>query len=504
MTSKSRKADLEPMKVKLRFGVRRANSARLSAAIMKLPDASRTQVRSLHFDTPDDCLAHGGITLRLREQAGQWVQSVKSRREAGNRVRFEHEVDVPTDGATMPAVDLDRHRGTHAGDLAIDLLATATEVVPSLVVRYESVVQRTAGRVQWGASEIDTAYLRGKVEAAGNELQVSELELELRQGSKIDLIDSATNWLQERDMWLLGESNAERGRRLARKPMSPAVTKAGALAAGKAGELDHLSSAVLGNCLEQIVPNAAAVAEGSVQVEHVHQLRVGLRRLRTALRELGVARRAVTEIEPGVTKVFRALGAHRDRQHVHEAIEQRVLRETVATTAFWAHTQAKPTDLRALVRDRQFQRALLAVMRLRESVTQGHKHRKVKSRRWLRPRIERLNRRVARCGKRFADLAVEEQHEVRKRLKRLRYLGEFAAPLFPPKRVKRYLRALEPAQDALGMHNDLAVARSMAASTCDTDPDAQLAVEWIDRAQEGTARKAARKLRKVRKAKPFW
>lgn len=503
MKARSRMPAHEGREVELKLGVRRANAARVAAAVRKLPASASGQVRSLHVDTPEDGLARGGVSLRLREQAGRWVQSVKWRQGADSE-RCEHEVSVTTQGAALPTVDLERHRGTAAGDRAIELLGAAKQDAAALTIRYQSVVQRTTGRVQRGASEIEAVFDRGHVEAAGRTLQISELGLELKRGRMDDLIDAAADWLRGHAMWLLHESKADRGLRLARGKTSPPAKKAGALVARRADDLDCLSRAVLGNCLAQILPNAAAIVQGSVQVDHVHQLRVGLRRLRTALRELGLDRAAVAAIESGTTTVFRALGRHRDQQHVHAAIEQEVLRETGATPAAWARSGGKAIDLRALVRDRAFQEALLAALRLEASVTQPAAHRKATSLRWLRPRLERLSRRVARGGERFEDLSPDKQHRVRKRLKRLRYLGEFAAPLFPAKRVKRYLRALEPAQDALGVHNDLAVARRMAASGSPNDPDARLAVEWIDRTHDKTVRQATRKLRKVRAATPFW
>lgn len=39
--------------------------------------------------------------------------------------------------------------------------------------------------------------------------------------------------------------------------------------------------------LDKVLGNASEVGAGSGDEEHVHQLRIGLRRLRTALRELG-------------------------------------------------------------------------------------------------------------------------------------------------------------------------------------------------------------------------
>src|SRR5829696_6507504 len=44
------------------------------------------------------------------------------------------------------------------------------------------------------------------------------------------------------------------------------------------------------------------------------------------------------------------------------------------------------------------------------------------------------------------------------RLKRLRYLAEFARPLWRAKAVDRFVNALKPMQDALGAHNDTVTA----------------------------------------------
>src|SRR5439155_20507602 len=44
-------------------------------------------------------------------------------------------------------------------------------------------------------------------------------------------------------------------------------------------------------------------------------------------------------------------------------------------------------------------------------------------------RLSKLHRQVVRDGRRFEALPLEQQHRVRKRLKRLRYVAEFIAPL---------------------------------------------------------------------------
>ena len=49
-----------------------------------------------------------------------------------------------------------------------------------------------------------------------------------------------------------------------------------------------------------------------------------------------------------------------------------------------------------------------------------------------------------RDGRKFEKLATERQHRVRKRLKRLRYLGEFLAPLFGKDDTEAFLARLKP------------------------------------------------------------
>jgi len=73
-------------------------------------------------------------------------------------------------------------------------------------------------------------------------------------------------------------------------------------------------------------------------------------------------------------------------------------------------------------------------------------------------RIWRLYRNARRCGLALDPLGpIEPLHELRKRLKALRYLLESFRQLFRPKRVERLLRDLKALQDVLGSITDAAV-----------------------------------------------
>ncbi len=63
---------------------------------------------------------------------------------------------------------------------------------------------------------------------------------------------------------------------------------------------------------------------------------------------------------------------------------------------------------------------------------------------------------------RCAHAGNEERHAARIAAKRLRYVAEFFAPLFPGKRTRTYLETLAAAQDALGQFNDAVTAAALA------------------------------------------
>ena len=58
------------------------------------------------------------------------------------------------------------------------------------------------------------------------------------------------------------------------------------------------------------------------------------------------------------------------------------------------------------------------------------------------------------------ELDTEQQHRLRRQIKRLRYAVEATQSLWPGKACQRHLERLKPLQDPLGLCNDLHVALS--------------------------------------------
>ncbi|MFZ4651918.1 MAG: CHAD domain-containing protein, partial [Rubrivivax sp.] len=114
------------------------------------------------------------------------------------------------------------------------------------------------------------------------------------------------------------------------------------------------------------------------------------------------------------------------------------------------------------------------------------------------------HRQVTRGGEAFEQLPEEEQHQLRKRLKRLRYLAELVGAMWAHKATLRYLHRLSPAQDALGHHHDVTVAAAKFLADAQQDPKSLFAAGYLKAHEAVTARQAHAALAQVTRARCFW
>ena len=490
----------------------------------------RTRLQARYFDTADQRLVADGMVLRLRKEGRRWMQTVKA---AGDNAlhRLEHNVDLGT-GAAAPAIDPARHAGTPVGERLARLLQPADGAPVPLVERQSTDIVRltrdlrVSGR---GGAVVEMALDVGKVVVhAGTPAQrtspVCELELELKSGDVQGLVALARRWSQQHGLWFSTVSKAESGmRRLAEQETVPAV-KAEA-PRFPAHDLDgrDLQQAVVASCLDQMLPNASEIAAGSTDEEQIHQLRIGIRRLRTALRELAgldadTSRFDAATWEPPLVDAFRALGDLRDREQVVK-LAQPQLREAGApevdplvSDAGAAASALKPGEI---VRAPSFQDVLVSLIGFTAATLPSSGSAPLaadEARQQLHDRLQRLHKQAVRDGRRFESLATEHQHRARKRLKRLRYLAEFVAPLFAEAEgekkkkgaAERYLKALRPAQDALGEFNDEAVALALYREVASRDPRAWFAVGWFSARRAAVAKACRKALETIGEAPRFW
>ncbi|MFL6696832.1 MAG: CHAD domain-containing protein [Vitreoscilla sp.] len=474
----------------------------------------QSALSAIYFDTPDLLLSRHRFALRLRNEDGRWVQTLKGGKggKGAGAERFEHEVAVDPDGAGagagVPQLDLDRHRDSEVGRRLRALLRRHEH--PSLGESCRTEVTRLRRLLRARGAVVEWALDEGELKAAGRSQPISELELELKSGDPASLYALAHDWEALHGLWVDPVSKSERGALLAEgEPFRPAV-KAGRPGwnARQARAMDGqmLLRHMVASCVAQILPNAAEIARGSRDPEHVHQLRVGLRRLRSVVRGMQpFAAQLPPAWEAAIMPVFEALGDARDK-HVRSTTLAPKLRAAGAPLADLGESSEEETKtIQQLVRGGAFQGVVLRLMHYAQATGGDAARGKPGSGlAHLVRRLGKLERQVTRDARRFDKLPFDQRHKVRKRLKRLRYLAEFAAPAFDGDHVKAWMDKVSPAQDRLGKHIDLALAAERFAAVAATDPDAAFAAEWLRAKSESSTRAARKSLERLRRAKTFW
>jgi len=501
--------------IELKFGLTDAAAAAVGAALRER-GATTEEIESRYWDSADRRLSQAALSLRLRRTAGGWQQTVKAPGRSPAE-RLEETVARPGDWSELaPTPELWLHAGSAAGALLDAALARRGGKAAALEFVHATILCRSSIRIEISGADLEVALDRGTVAAGERSLPLCEVEVELKHGDAGPLVAVGRGSIDSHGMWLSTISKAMRGSWLADAPQAPRAVKAKAARLERDDDGHAIFRAVLRSCLDQVLANASLLAEGDVDDEVVHQLRVGIRRLRTARRELGAWRGGLDDAwQAAAAEVFRKLGDYRDRGSVAASMQQQL---AAAGSPDPALRRALPTDAIdpvAIVRDRSFQHALLDLVGfLLEPVpaadpnddaagdaetsadAPGHV---------VARRLDKLHDRLKRDAKHFEQLDERARHRARKRLKRLRYLSELVAPMYKRGRVKRFLDPLEPAQDELGRYVDLLVATRLAHEVVDAgDARAWFNVGWFKAQVPRAIERCGKCLRQVVDAEPFW
>ena len=488
------------VEIELKFQVPPAMRAQVARAV-GTATAVDTPMAARYFDTPALHLARAGMALRLRREGRQWVQTLKGRGD-GLVARLEHEVAVPAPGGE-PRLDPGRHDGTPAG---LALRAALGDAAGALALRYETRVRRTTLVLRHGGARIELALDVGELRAGALRRPLHELEFELQGGPVAALFDVAGRWAARHALWLDVRSKAERGERLAQGwPAAwPAATAPTPRLAADLSPVQALGR-MLQAALEQALPNAAALADGAGadDEKHLHQWRVGLRRLRSLLRVFPVAPEALARDWDGRLARLASVGAaRRDRQVFDAALWPRLAAAGAPTIDLPAVPPAGAVA--ATVAGGDWNALVLELLAFVQRAAADPAPAPAPLTAWLGDTLGRLHRALGRDARRYAALDDAGRHKVRKRLKRLRYAVEGVASLAPRRRLREMLAALKTAQDALGVTNDLCVAEALLAGLDAEAPGVWFARGWLAAQREGGAAAAARALAALAAARPCW
>lgn len=423
-----------------------------------------------YFDTPDHQLHAQGLAFRVRRTGADYRQTLKAGDDDHAVLSSRGEWETPLeDGQPRPDA---------LPKKAFRLLPT-TARNGELVEVFKTQVQRQSRLLVVDMpnrpATIEAALDLGVIKSGADTLPVAEIELELLDGQPQALYQLALDLQATAPLRLETRSKSTRAYdAITGRP--PSWHRAKPLSLTRDFSVNRAMAVIFERCFEQWLANHAAAVDGR-DPEGVHQMRVGLRRLRSALsifREL-IPKKQLGWLQTDAKQTINCLGDARD----WDVFQQDLLPPIIATHP---HDRA----LRAL-RDRAKTRGRRSYLAARAGL-EGADYTRFALRfgQWLEERtwVKEQNTKQAELGaspivgfatrlmgKRrdkvlargegFADLPIAERHALRIALKKLRYAVEFFLPLLDKRVVKPFLGSMKTLQDDLGHMNDVAVAETL-------------------------------------------
>src|SRR5215472_12021223 len=425
---------------------------------------------SVYFDTAKHKLRKHGMSLRVRHIGNERVQTVKANRQSAAGLFDRHEWEAPIAGDT-PDLRAARHTALEG--------LNGKKLTHTLKPVFETRVHRTVVPLKRNGSRIELTLDQGQVCLGRKSTPINEVELELKRGHAADLFTVARDLTRRVPARFAVRSKADRGYALLGDQPIVAVRAQDIVLDPRMSTGEAFRAIALG-CLQHIAANEPAVREQDA--EGVHQMRVGLRRLRAAMAvfsdladdeetaqikgelkwltaELGPARDLDVYVMGNIRPLQRSLPDERGLDALQHDLEARragaFIRARHAVSS--ARYRALMLDTLAWIEAGQWTISddeLIGATRRRNARDFAHDE------------LARRARRARKKARKLARLDARGRHKLRIGIKKLRYAADFFAGLFngrkARKRLRRFERQLKALQRSLGALNDIAVHERLA------------------------------------------
>ena len=513
-------AATEPQEIELKLAIDPTALPRLKrhAALLAAAagPARSARVTSVYYDTPEFDLRDAGVVLRVRRDGRRWLQTLKGAGSSAAGLHQRPEYEWPL---SMPRLDSTRFAAT-----PWQKLLGQTRVRDALKPVFRTEIMRTSQPLAFTDGTravlcIDVGY----VQAGRRRSAINEIEIELSAGRALPLFELAQALAADLPLALSPMSKAERGYRLLeQRPALPLRARAVPLAAD--ASVAQALAAIANDCMAQIGANADGVGVGA-DTEFLHQMRIGVRRLRSLIRlTRGVSATELPTLPAPQAEELRwlaaSLGPARDWDvFVDEVLPPiarsfRVRRELTSIRIRAARRRAQQrAKAQEAVASPRFLQLLLALGAFFADIAQAATpDAAAPALAFATTLLGQREQKLRKLGKRLPTATDGERHEVRIAAKKLRYAAEFFSPLFPERRARAYVRSLSRLQSALGVLNDGASAERLLAELAPPEATippriayaAGLTRGWIAASQVAGIGVVDKAWRAFAKRKPFW
>ncbi|MGI9479007.1 MAG: CHAD domain-containing protein [Hyphomicrobiaceae bacterium] len=430
------------------------------------PSVTR-RLRTVYFDTPSHDLRLHQISLRVREVDSSWRQTVKC--ETRIKSGLSHPIEVEGDVAG-PKPDL-----RAIADAKLRRRLRKIIGAKRLKQIFEKDIRRTTQLVSDSdGNQIEIAYDDAAIKTTKDTEKFTELKLGLKRGHPSGLME-VIRLLTENNIPIRLSSNSEteRGCRClllnSDAELKPVKLKPSAVATGQ--KVPEAFRMIGLSTVAQILHNWSVVLNDT-DSGGPHQLRIGVRFLRTLLRAFRpeIDSEELRRLERDLRELARIVGKLRDLDVLSLEVVGGLDRPDELAAGFkeldkdlTARRERQRAAVREILRSQEMQTLQIRLALLPNRLGWEHVRpdtpltkRKVES--IARKALDRSWRHARSLGKRIDKLSIEERHDLRKKLKVLRYTLDAFSPLYQRKKFRRFVRDLKRLQDIFGYLNDATLA----------------------------------------------
>ena len=411
-----------------------------------------------YFDTVAHTLLQQGIGLRIRRIGEQRIQTVKSAGAGlgGLHQRQEWETIVSGDSPEY-------------GQFPPEALPTwchdennRQQIVPLFVTDF---TRTTWHLILEEESEIEIALDQGEVKTSTACLPLCEVELELKKGSPLKLYQVALQLQKKIPLRIENKSKAALGY-LLHQPCPPQFHKAGILQLTPEMNAEQAFIAIIWHCIGHWQANEEVILHSDAP-EGIHQMRIALRRLRSALNlyQHLIPKKSYTKLHDQLKRLAHVLGTARDwdifTQHLqdiplHDDDLLASLAKTIAELRMNTYE-----NVRQVLCSSEYSRLLLTLgkwltqrrwrknmeMRALQSLEQPAGY-------FANQILQHRYQKLCRQGEQILELNAKQRHSLRIGVKKMAYATRFFSNLYLPATTLGFTKILSQLQEQLGTLND--------------------------------------------------
>lgn len=417
----------------------------------------RRRIHQTHFDTSDQALARSGLSVNETRILRKTMLTVQ---RTGNDAHL-------WTGSTTPG----------AFDFAtlIDDPETAerlTQFAGNLIPIYTIEARQREWSIQIRSAQVDVILEEGTLSAGEDSAQRTkhfcEIELRLYNGQLAALYGLGRLLSRQVRLHPVADNLAQQAHSLS-FAKSPGPAKAKRVKIDAKECVIGVFKQIAWLCLRQLQENEEGVFTPS-NVEFIHQARVALRRLRTALRLFEA------ELPPGFSdkwgQAWRDVGEQLGNARNWDVFYSETLpamagdlgnhAEFIQLKEFALIERKKAhTETQQWLRGRRYSLTMVAFC---EALLMLPDRKTDRIDAFADKAIKKRYKRFCRGARIAHTLNGEQRHEVRIDLKKLRYTLDFFESLYPQKQLHPFLSALAETQELLGHMNDLVSGEALLAS----------------------------------------